>query len=137
MIILDTNVLSDVMRNRAPVLAWLVEQERDDLRLAATTVTEIVYGLERLPAGRRRDLLSSDWAALLSTWSDRVLPVSLAVSHEAGVILAEREGQGRPISLADAQIAATARARRAALATRNTKDFEGLGIDLVDPWAGD
>ena len=72
---------------------------------------------------------------MLDMWTDRILPVTLAVAHEAGLVLAERQAQGRPISLSDAQIAASARAYRARLATRNIRDFEGLGIDLIDPWA--
>lgn len=135
MIILDTNVVSDVMADRQPVAAWFAEQDGNAIRLAATTVTEIVFGLERLPPGRRRDVLRSDWAELLSMWGDRILPVTVTVAHEAGLVLAQRESQGRPIHLSDAQIAATARAYGLPLATRNTKDFDGLGIELVDPWA--
>lgn len=135
MIILDTNVLSDLTRDDSPARAWVKSRTDESLWLAATTVTEIVFGLERLPAGRRRDALRAHWTGLLEVWAGRVLPVTLEIAHESGVILAQRAALGRVIPLADAQIAATARVHGASLATRNTKDFEGLGIDLIDPRA--
>ena len=138
MIVLDTNVLSELMR-RAPaerVVEWVDDQDPRTLAITAVTVAELLYGVARLPAGARKDELASAVRALVrEDFSDRVEPFDgVAAEHYADVV-AERERRGRPISAADAQIAAICRRSDATLATRNTRDFEATGVEVIDPWA--
>lgn len=137
MILLDTYVVSELMR-AAPepqVLNWLNQQAGADIWLCSVVAGELLFGLARLPDGVRKQQLTQALLHILSEdFQGRVLPYDL----EAAVILADlvsqRERQGQPIALADAQIAAIALTHQASLATRNTKDFEGLGLKLVNPW---
>lgn len=134
MIILDTNVISQMTRDLTPIEAWFDNQRVSDMHITTTTVTEIIYGLERLPPGRAREFLTQRWQSFETAYSDRTLGITPDIAHLAGQVLAVRESIGRRIHLSDAQIAATAIRHRATLATRNTKDFEGLGITLINPW---
>ena len=137
MIVLDTNVVSELMRPvpSGRVLRWLNAQAPDDLWLNSVVVSELLFGLARLPAGSRKRQLIDAFAAMLNEdFAGRVLPFDL----EAAVIYAElaagREASGRPVAMADAQIAAICLVHGGALATRNLKHFEGLGLVLVNPW---
>ena len=140
MTILDTNVVSELMA-RAPseiVIQW-VSNERllDDLFITAITVAEILYGVEILPKGKRRDRLHQQAEATFAEdFVGRVLPFDEQSARAYATIAAGRRGQGRPIAEPDAQIAAIARAHNAVLATRNTNDFEGCGVRLVNPFEG-
>ena len=134
MIILDTNVISQLTRDPTPIESWITREIGSDLRLSATTVTEIVYGLERLPPGQRRRGLEEQWHVLEQQWRQRILDITPEIAHIAGRCMAEKETSGRRLTLADAQIAGTALVHDAVLATRNTKDFDDLGIRLVNPW---
>ncbi len=137
MIVLDTNVVSELMRPDASttVIAWVDRQRGGDLYLSAITVGELVYGVSRLPAGRRRASLATEVDALLAEdFRDRILPYDRIAAEHFGDIAAHREGLGLPISATDAQIAATCRSHGANLATRNVTDFAQTGIDVVDPW---
>ena len=139
MIVLDTNVLSELMRARPDnaVVAWLDGQAPDELFTTAITVAEILHGIARLPEGKRK---SSLHRLAIETFADdfagRILAFDeLAAEQYADAVFA-RERSGQPISMADAQIAAICRCHGAPLlATRNLKDFRGLGINLIDPWA--
>jgi predicted nucleic acid-binding protein len=135
--IIDTNVVSEAMKGDPEgVIARLLDAYPwPTLAIAAVTVQEVTYGLARMPDGRRKAVLSELWDEIRSGMSDRVLGLDAVTAALAGEILALREAQARPIGLPDAQIAATCLRYSRQLATRNTKDFEGLGIDLVDPWA--
>lgn len=137
MILLDTNVLSETMRpdpERA-VLSWLDDQDATSLYVTAVTEAEIRYGLAILPPGRRREELSAAAEQALGLYLlGRILPFDSAATRAYAEIAAARRATGRPISQADGQIAAIARAKGAALATRNTGDFEGCGLALIDPW---
>lgn len=135
--ILDTNVVSEAMKGdpsgiirrllqRHPARTWA---------LAAVTVQEITYGLARMPEGSRRSTLTSLWNEVHEVLAVRVYPVDSITAVLAGEILAVRESRGHTIGAPDAQIAATCLQRSEPLATRNLHDFEGLGIDLIDPWA--
>ena len=135
MIVVDTNVISSLVGNESAARRWLIAQEVNELRLSATSITEIVYGIHRLPEGRRKQTLLTEWAEIEALWSGRTFSITNDVAHMAGVVQAMRETSGHPIALPDAQIAATAIVHRTAVATRNTKDFSGLGIELIDPWA--
>lgn len=137
MIVLDTNVISEMMRESpdANVIQWVDAQPVSDLFTTAITVAELLYGISRLSAGRRRTVLSEVFDEMVSTdLRDRVLPFDgTAAGHYADVVTT-RERMGRPISMADAQIGAICRSRGARLVTRNLSDFVGIGIDVSDPW---
>jgi predicted nucleic acid-binding protein len=134
-IILDTNVVSELMRGGTPPFsAWLERAAGADLVTTAVTRAEIRYGIARLPEGERRRRLEAAADEVFSTMADKVLAFDNRAADECGPLVADRERIGRPIGVADALIAAVARSRRATVATRNTTDFEGCGIAVVDPW---
>ncbi len=136
LIVLDTNVVSELMRPgpAEAVVAWVRAQEPTRLCTTAVTVAEILYGIERLAAGRRQNQLRATADSVFSTFAERTLPFdSTAAIHYADMVIA-RERSGAPISGFDAQIAAICRGSRARLATRNIAEFDRLGLDLVDPW---
>lgn len=137
MIILDTNVVSELMRPEpAPqVAAWVRARDRRELRMTAITLAEIRYGIARLPEGRRKRVLLDTADDIFQAFPEQVLPVDAAAAGQYAIIASTRERAGKPISGFDALIAAVCRCRGAALATRNLPDFDGTGIDVVDPWA--
>jgi predicted nucleic acid-binding protein len=137
LILLDTNVVSELMR-AAPspqVLNWLNIQSAQETWLCSVVAGELLYGLARLPDGFRKQQLTQALSHMLSDeFQGRVLPYDLEAAVILADLVAQRERLGQPIALADAQIAAIALAHQALLATRNTKDFEGLGLKLINPW---
>jgi predicted nucleic acid-binding protein len=137
-IVLDTNVVSEVMRPRpdARVLAWLDEQVVDGVYLTAVTAAELLHGVERLPAGHRRSTLENAVGELLDIdFGGRILPFDSLAAIEYARIVVECEHDGRPIGRADAMIAASALAAGAdTIATRNVADFHDTGAHIVDPW---
>jgi toxin FitB len=137
MIILDTNVVSELLRP-APspaVEAWLAAQDGATVFFTAIGEAELRLGVAILPAGRRRTSLAEAIDAMLEEdFRDRILPFDTAASQAYAAIAATRRAAGRPISQFDCQITAIARNRQAALATRNTVDYEGCGIEVIDPW---
>ena len=137
MILLDTNVVSELMRPRpdARVAAFLAARPLEELFLPSLVVAEIRYGLARLPDGQRRDGLEDLFERLLREgFGDRVLPFDASGAAAYARARAARESAGRPIALADALIAGLALAHGAALATRNVADFDLLGLTLLNPW---
>ena len=137
MIVLDTNVVSEFMRATpdATVLAWLDDLAVGETATTAVTAAELFYGVARLPSGRRKVALEQAVRAMIDDdFRDRVEPFDRHAAAAYALVVADRDRLGRPISVADAQIAAICRARGAVLATRNTKDFEDTGIELIDPW---
>lgn len=137
MIIIDTNVLSELMKPRpaAPVVAWIGEQPTADLYTTAITQAEILHGLMLLPAGRRRRALETAVNAMFAEeFEGRILAFGPDAAPAYARIATERCRAGRPISHFDAQIAAIARASGATVATRNVDDFEGCGVRVVNPW---
>jgi predicted nucleic acid-binding protein len=137
MIIIDTIVLSEVMKNapNATVLTFLNATPRVALFTSAITQAEILYGITTLPIGKRRDaLLAAAGTAFAEHFSGRVLPFDGAAAEAFARIAAVRRENGRPISQADGQIAAISASRGATLATRNVADFDGCGVSLVNPW---
>jgi hypothetical protein len=136
-VLLDTNVLSELLRAQPDptVLAWFAAQDQHQLFVSAVTQAEMLLGARLLPAGRRRAQLQDAMDALFrDDFAGRVLPFDAAAATTYAPVVAARRRAGRPISQFDAQIAAIAATRRAALATRNTADFEGCGIVLHNPW---
>jgi len=137
MIVLDTNVLSELMRPApAPVvIRWIAGHATTSLFTTTITQAEILYGLELLPEGRRRHSLATAIEAIFrEDLRDRILPFDSAAARVYGPIVAARRRSGRPISQMDAQIAAVARSREATVATRNVLDFEGCGVEVIDPF---
>ena len=137
MIFLDTNVVSELLRPvpARQVEAWLSAQDGAMVYFTAVGEAELRHGVAILPAGRRRNALSGAIEGILEEdFRDRVLPFDRAAARAYAAIAAERRAAGRPISQFDCQIAAIARAHEAAVATRNTGDYEGCGIDVIDPW---
>ena len=137
MIILDTNVLSELMRP-APaerVLHWIAIQESALLYTTSVTQAEILHGVRALPAGRKRKTLEQAVATMFEEdFAQRVLPFASEAARAYAVIVTERSRLGRPISQFDAQIAAITQVNNARLATRNGRDFERCEISLCDPW---
>lgn len=137
MILLDTNVVSELMRARPDdrVRAFLSARRLETLFLSSLVVAEIRYGLARLPEGARRSGLNELFERFLAEgFADRVLPFDEGCAARYARARAAREAVGRPVALADALIAGTALAHGATLATRNVSDFEGFGLSLVNPW---
>jgi len=137
LLVLDTNVVSELMRAApdARVRKWVAEVESEVVYTTSITLAEVRFGIARLPTGRRRALLEAAADDVFGTFADRVLPFDAAAATHYGDVVVEREQRGAPITGFDAQIAAICRGHGAALATRNTADFSGLGLELVDPWA--
>ena len=138
MIILDTNVLSELMRPRPnpAVVEWMAAQPASGLFTTSITQAEILHGIRLLPAGRRRSALETATVAMFAEDFDgRILGFGTDAAAPYARLAAERRRAGRPISHLDAQIAAIAHTVGAALATRNLVDFQDLGLRLVDPWA--
>jgi predicted nucleic acid-binding protein len=119
------------------VQEWWSQQQAGELFTSTVTVAEILYGIELLPRGKRRDRLLAEAEAMFSQdFAGRILPFDEEAARAFPGIAAGRRVKGSPIAALDAQIAAIARSRRAILATRNTTDFEGCGVRLVNPWIG-
>ena len=137
-VLLDTNVVSELLRpSPDPAMeTWVGECPATDLYFSAIGEAELRYGVAILPMGRRRDALDLAIEAILrEDFRDRILPFDSAAAREYAELAAARRAAGRPIALADGQIAAIARSRNMTLATRNVRDFEDVGIEVVDPWA--
>jgi predicted nucleic acid-binding protein len=137
MILIDTNVVSELMRPEpAPaVLAWFGTLDATALHLSAVSEGELRRGAGILPVGRRRNrLIRAIDAMITEDFAGRVLPFDSEAAVAFAAISVGRRAAGRPISFPDCQIAATARAHGAAIATRNVGDFAGCGIEVIDPW---
>ena len=139
MVVLDTNVVSELMRQSPypPVDAWAAGYAAEELYFSAVSEAELRYGAAIMPEGQRRDTLVSDIESmLLAAFDNRILPFDSEAASAFAEIVAARRRIGRPISQPDCQIAAIARSRGMAVATRNLCDFVGMGIELIDPWDG-
>jgi predicted nucleic acid-binding protein len=138
MIILDTNVLSALMRTapEAPVVTWLDRQPAESIWITSITLFEARLGLALLPAGRRRRTLEAVFTQLLKEdLENRVLDFDSAAAIEAASLASGRQKGGRPVDIRDTLIAGIALARHATLATRNVRHFRDLKVPIVDPWA--
>jgi predicted nucleic acid-binding protein len=137
MIILDTNVLSALMRQTADknVVAWLDKQPRTSIWTTSVTILEIQFGLQILPAGKRRSLLIKAFeTVLVDEMGRRVAPFDMVAAQHAGDLMALRNKKGCPVELRDTMIAGIVLACHATLATRNTPHFEDLSVPVVNPW---
>ena len=138
MIVLDTNVVSELMRPSPAtnVVDWVTQQAATTLYFSTISEAELRYGVEVLLAGQRRaGLLAAIEGMLREDFAGRILPFDSDAARAYAVIAAGRRVAGRPISQADCQIAAIAHSRGASVATRNAGDFEDCGIAVVNPWA--
>lgn len=138
MFAIDTNVASELMcpEPTPAVAAWIAERDAQEMHLTAVSEAELRYGVAIMPAGKRRTALE----AAMTRWLDqgfreRILPFDSAAARAYAEIAADRRQSGRPIGEADCQIAAICRSRGAVLVTRNERDFEGAGIDVINPWS--
>lgn len=137
MIVLDTNVVSELMRRwPAPkVLDWVNAQPSDQLWLCSVVVAELLCGVARLPDGAgKRQLAGAVEAMVFEDFASRTLPFDLEAAAACAQLVAQREGAGMPISMADAQIAAICTVHGANLATRHLRHFEQLNLNLFNPW---
>ena len=137
MILLDTNVISELMRTEPAqiVLDWFGDHDSSDLFISAVTEAELRTGVAILPDGQRRDRLKLAIDAMIyQDFQGRVLPFDSLAAKAYAEIAAQRRAAGHPIAEADCQIAAIARASDAPIATRNVKDFDGCGIRVINPW---
>ncbi len=136
MIVIDTNVTSELMRpSPSPAVTdWVRARSASELYTTSITLAEVRYGIERLPDGRRKDLLRSAAQDVFSAYADHVLAFDATAAVEYAAIVSSRERDGAPIDGFDAQIAAICRGHSATLATRNVKDFHDTGIDFTNPW---
>jgi hypothetical protein len=133
-IILDTDVVSALMRQSTAIDSWLQTVAPEDLHLTTMTRAEIRYGIARLPQGNRRKDLSERADRLFAETRDRLLSFDGRAADRYGALVAQRAAAGRPISVLDAIIASIAFVHRASLATRNVRDFELAEIDVIDPF---
>jgi predicted nucleic acid-binding protein len=139
-VLLDTNVLSEVLRARpdSTLLAWVAAQPANGLFVSAVTQAEMMLGARLLPAGQRRQRLEGALEAMfLEDFVGRILPFDSSCARGYADVVSARRRAGTPISQFDAQIAAIALSHRLQLATRNVSDFEGCGVALTNPWGTD
>ena len=137
MIILDTNVLSALMQQHAEiaVVEWLDRQSAQSIWITSITLFEAHLGIALHPKGKRRQALEAAFTQLMNIdLENRVLDFDSNAAAEAATLAAQRQRAGRPVDMRDTQIAGIALARRATLATRNVKHFQGLSVPVVDPW---
>jgi len=137
MILLDTNVVSELMRPTpdASVLAWTKAQAVDELATSVVTVAEIGAGLACLPSGARRRDLVARWSRLQDDgFGERIFGLDHAAAKVYGELFAQRQRAGRTTAAFDLLIAAIAHTNRLAVATRNVRDFEDCGIQIINPW---
>jgi predicted nucleic acid-binding protein len=137
--LLDTNVLSEFSRTGAPnqqVDRWLNITREESLFASVLTFAEIRRGIELLPSGKRRTQLERWQEEVVASFATRLLPVSQAIADRWAVLSAQAQRRGTPLSNIDGLIAATALEHDLTLATRNVKDFTGLGVTIFNPWEG-
>jgi len=137
--LLDTNVISEFNRRGQPdplVLHWLETADPESLYVSVLTIGEIRLGIELLPPSKRRSDLEQWLEMELPEWFEgRVLPVDQSVAERWGLLRAQGQTRGRPLSVIDALLAATALQHGLTLVSRNVSDFSVVGLDLVNPWA--
>lgn len=137
MLMLDTNMLSEIMRPKPDreIANWIVRQPSDELFTAAVCQAEILSGLAILPNGRRRaDLQEAARAMFANDFDGRILPFDSEAASAYAEVFAARRKIGRPSGTIDLMLAAIARVRGGSVVTRNVADFEGVGVAIVNPW---
>jgi predicted nucleic acid-binding protein len=136
MIVLDTNVLSAAMSAETKIIGWLDRQSLASVWTTAVTLLEIRFGLQIMPAGRRKVERQSAFDRMLAdTLEGRVLPLDDHAALQTALVMAARHRTGKPRELRDAMIAGIALAQRATIATRNVRHFDDLSVPVIDPWS--
>ncbi|MDO5662661.1 MAG: type II toxin-antitoxin system VapC family toxin [Brachybacterium sp.] len=137
MVILDTNVISELFRvDPDPAVLRFVHEHDDDLAITSITIHEISYALARLPHGSRRRRLADAFLEFTEALTDpQILELDEPSARRSGQVRAHRAALGAPMDISDAHIAGIAQQTGYPLATRNVKDFAGIGVELIDPWA--
>ena len=135
MILLDTNVVSEGMRVEpdSRIIQWLDRQPASGLFISAITIDEITFGIAILPSGRRRRQLADVFSRIVDVFAERVLPFDVAAAAESAKFRAQRRLNGKPMSLADSQIAGVAKSNSFALATLDIRDFQGIDLTVLEP----
>jgi predicted nucleic acid-binding protein len=135
-IVLDTNVIAEAMRPdpNPAVVSWLNGQSAETLYLSSVTLAELLFGIGAIPTGSRRDRLAQALDRLLALFPGRVLPFDQDAARRYADMAVTARAAGHPLPVSDGYIAATAASRGFAVATRNTRDFQNIGVDLIDPW---
>ncbi len=137
MILVDTNIISELMKPRPSqtVVEWFDNTDPVTVFVSTVTIGEIIYGLNLLPQGKRRQQLTKAFQAVIAeAFSQRIVSFDEAAALIYGELMAQRQKMGRPMAIGDGQIAAIASARGYILATRNVRDFEDCGLTLVNPF---
>lgn len=136
MIVVDTNIVSELLRPSPSqrVVAWVSAHLAREMYTSAVSVAEVLYGIERLPAGRRQDELRSAATEIFRAFADQVLAFDRDAAGQYALVVSRRERVGLPIEGFDAQVAAICRVHGAAVATRNVSDFDETGIEVINPW---
>ncbi len=138
-LLLDTNVVSELLRPspNPAVESWIAARLASELYFSAIGEAELRYGVAMLPEGQRKDALAAAIEGILrEDFEDRILPFDSSAARAYANIAAGHRAAGRTVAPADCQIAAIAHSRAMTVATRNVRDFEDIGIEVVDPWAG-
>jgi hypothetical protein len=137
MIILDTNVVSELMRPRPEpkVVAWLNDQPRTSIWTTSVTILEIRFGLQLMPRGKRRGIYTQGFEELLARINQQIAGFDTEAAQHSSILMASRKLQGRPRELRDTMIAGIVLAHHATLATRNVSHFDDIPATLVDPWS--
>lgn len=137
MIVLDTNVISEMMKSlpSPEVMAWIEQQQVNHLFITTITIAEIAYGLSALPLGKRRSVLESAFnQTIKEAFEYRILFFDEPAAYFYGQLMANRKQMGKPLNILDGQISAIARAHGFSVATRNTRDFSNCGLTLINPF---
>ena len=132
--LLDTNVVSEVIRSAPPPRVGAFFIENDDLWLSSIVVHELEYSVQRMAQGQRRSGLQADLSRLIEEYEDRILPLERRGAAWAAQFRVQAQRSGRALELGDALIAGTAKAHDLAVATRNVADFQRLDVEVVNPW---
>lgn len=135
MILIDTNVISVLCKAEPDheVTTWL-SARRGEILISAITIAEMAFGIARLPEGRQRNALRLRLDDIKHELTGQIVPFTAVDAEVFGLVMAKRRAMGRPISVPDCQIAATALVLEVPLATRNLTDFEEIGLVLINPW---
>ena len=136
MILLDTNVISESMRVEpdARIIDWMDQQRASHLFISAITLDEITFGIEVLPSGRRKNRLMQVFSEIAGAFAGRIVAFGARAARDSARFRAHRQQMGRPLSLADSQIAGIAKSNDLSLATLNARDFEALDLSVIAPY---
>ncbi|WEV46478.1 type II toxin-antitoxin system VapC family toxin [Bifidobacterium sp. ESL0690] len=137
MILLDTNVISEISSKKRPdthVLSWFFKTSLTDMYISTITLAELLYGIALLPEGHRKDELKSALSPLFTQFQQRTLPFATSATGYYAAMAARRYHASRKVSTPDLMIAAIAKSNRMQVATRNVKDFEDTGVEIINPW---